>query len=50
MSSTYIPQARRQQVAAQARYRCGYCLTSVYSVPIVQGTDVAEEAPDTDRR
>jgi hypothetical protein len=28
MSSTYIPQALRQQVAAQARYRCGYCLTS----------------------
>jgi 5-methylcytosine-specific restriction endonuclease McrA len=28
MSSAYIPQALRQQVAAQARYRCGYCLTS----------------------
>jgi hypothetical protein len=28
MSSTYIPQALRQQVAEQARYRCGYCLTS----------------------
>ena len=28
MSSTYIPQVLRQQVAAQARYRCGYCLTS----------------------
>ena len=28
MSSTYIPQALRQRVAEQARYRCGYCLTS----------------------
>jgi len=28
MSSTYIPQALPQQVAEQARYRCGYCLTS----------------------
>lgn len=28
MSSSYIPQALRQRVAAQARNRCGYCLTS----------------------
>lgn len=28
MSSTYIPPALRQRVAEQARYRCGYCLTS----------------------
>ena len=28
MSDPYIPQALRQKVAAQARYRCGYCLTS----------------------
>jgi hypothetical protein len=28
MSSIYIPQALRQQVAEQSRYRCGYCLTS----------------------
>jgi 5-methylcytosine-specific restriction endonuclease McrA len=28
MSSAYIPQALRQRVAEQARYRCGYCLTS----------------------
>ena len=28
MSSTHIPKALRAQVAAQARYRCGYCLTA----------------------
>jgi 5-methylcytosine-specific restriction endonuclease McrA len=27
MSKTYIPVAIRRRVAAQARYRCGYCLT-----------------------
>jgi 5-methylcytosine-specific restriction endonuclease McrA len=28
MSRTYIPQALRDLVAAQARHRCGYCLTA----------------------
>jgi hypothetical protein len=28
MSRTYLPQALRQKVAAQAQYRCGYCLTA----------------------
>ena len=28
MSEAYIPPALRQRVAAQARHRCGYCLTS----------------------
>jgi HNH endonuclease len=28
MSEAYIPSALRQRVAAQARHRCGYCLTS----------------------
>jgi|SRR5579862_8432685 len=28
MSKTYVPQALRQRVAEQARYRCGYCLTA----------------------
>jgi hypothetical protein len=28
MTSAYIPQALREGVAAQARYRCGYCLTA----------------------
>jgi len=28
MSKAYITKALRQKVAAQARYRCGYCLTS----------------------
>jgi ribosomal protein L34E len=28
MSEAYIPNALRQRVAAQARHRCGYCLTS----------------------
>lgn len=27
MSRTYIPKALRAVVAAQAKYRCGYCLT-----------------------
>lgn len=27
MSRVYIPKALREQVAAQAKYRCGYCLT-----------------------
>jgi HNH endonuclease len=27
MSTSYIPKALRELVAAQARYRCGYCLT-----------------------
>lgn len=27
MSSVYIPQTLRRQVAEQARHRCGYCLT-----------------------
>ncbi len=27
MSSVYVPKALRRQVAEQARYRCGYCLT-----------------------
>ncbi len=28
MSGAYIPKALRELVAAQARYRCGYCLTT----------------------
>ena len=28
MSDDYIPRALREKVAAQAKYRCGYCLTS----------------------
>ncbi len=28
MSRAYIPKALRERVAAQARHRCGYCLTS----------------------
>ncbi|MCP3963375.1 MAG: HNH endonuclease [bacterium] len=28
MSRSYVPAALRQRVAAQARHRCGYCLTS----------------------
>ena len=28
MSQTYIPKALRDRIAAQARFRCGYCLTS----------------------
>ncbi len=28
MSRSRIPKALRAKVAAQARYRCGYCLTS----------------------
>ena len=28
MSDAYIPKALREKVAAQARHRCGYCLTS----------------------
>ncbi len=28
MSRTYVPKALRERVAAQARYRRGYCLTS----------------------
>lgn len=27
MSRTYVPKALRERVAAQAGYRCGYCLT-----------------------
>jgi 5-methylcytosine-specific restriction endonuclease McrA len=28
MSRSYIPRTLRERVAAQARHRCGYCLTS----------------------
>ena len=28
MSRTHIPKALREQVSAQARQRCGYCLTA----------------------
>lgn len=28
MSRTYVPKALRERVAAHARHRCGYCLTS----------------------
>ncbi len=28
MSQTYVPAELRREVAAQARYRCGYCRTS----------------------
>ncbi len=36
MSKTYIPKALRELVAAQGRYRCGYCLTQarVVGVPM----------------
>jgi len=27
MTSVHVPRALRDRVAAQARYRCGYCLT-----------------------
>lgn len=27
MSDAYIPKALRERISAQARYRCGYCLT-----------------------
>ncbi len=32
MSKTYIPKALRRRVAAQARHRCGYCLTPEFIV------------------
>jgi hypothetical protein len=32
MTRTYIPKALRDKVAAQARHRCGYCLTSEFIV------------------
>lgn len=32
MSRDYIPKALRERVAAQARHRCGYCLTSTLLV------------------
>lgn len=28
MTAAYIPQSLRARVAEQARYRCGYCLSS----------------------
>jgi hypothetical protein len=28
MSKSYIPKALREHIAAQAKYRCGYCLTA----------------------
>lgn len=28
MSRSYVPKALREQIAAEARHRCGYCLTS----------------------
>jgi hypothetical protein len=28
MSSVFIPKALRKRVAEQARYHCGYCLTT----------------------
>ena len=28
MSQAYVPKELRERVAAQARYRCGYCLTA----------------------
>lgn len=36
MSQIYIPNALRERVAAQARYRCGYCLSteSVVGTPM----------------
>ncbi|MBN1887231.1 MAG: HNH endonuclease [Thermoflexales bacterium] len=36
MSKAYIPAHVRQRVSAQARYRCGYCLTSqaVVAIPM----------------
>jgi hypothetical protein len=36
VSKTYIPKALRELVAAQGRYRCGYCLTQerVVGVPM----------------
>jgi 5-methylcytosine-specific restriction endonuclease McrA len=27
VTGTYVPASLRERVAAQARYRCGYCLT-----------------------
>lgn len=32
MSKTYIPVELRQQVAVDARHRCGYCLTTAQIV------------------
>lgn len=32
MSRTYIPKALRENVAARARHRCGYCLTAEWIV------------------
>ena len=32
MSRSYIPKALRERVTAQARHRCGYCLTSEATV------------------
>jgi len=36
MSQAHIPKALRERVAAQARYRCGYCLSteSVVGTPM----------------
>jgi len=28
MSRSYVPKVLREQIAAEARHRCGYCLTS----------------------
>jgi hypothetical protein len=28
MSRSYVPKVLREKVAAQARHRCGYCLTA----------------------
>lgn len=36
MSRSYVPRALRARVAAQARYRCGYCLLSerLFGIPL----------------
>ena len=36
MSRTFIPQAVRERVAAEARHRCGYCQTqqAVVGMPL----------------
>lgn len=34
MSSSYIPAELRQQIAAEARFRCGYCLSAQHIMGI----------------
>ena len=39
MTSVYIPKKLRERVAKQARYRCGYCLSSEHIVGLAMELD-----------